>query len=51
MKADLAIQGGKVATPSGTFEADIYVQDGKILGVGKVYGVEANRRSMHGGYW
>ncbi len=49
MKADLAIQGGKVATPGGTFEADVYVQDGKILAVGKVYDVEAKRKiDAHG---
>jgi dihydroorotase-like cyclic amidohydrolase len=38
MKADLAIQGGTVATPSGTFEADLLVQNGRIQAVDNVQG-------------
>ena len=49
MKADLAIQGGTVATPSGTFEADILVQNGRIQAIGKLEGVEAQRKiDAHG---
>jgi allantoinase len=44
MKVDLAVEGGTVATPSGTFKADVYVQDGKILAVGNVYDVEAKQK-------
>lgn len=44
MKVDLAVEAGTVATPSGTFKADVYVQDGKILAVGNVYDVEAKRK-------
>ena len=44
MKVDLGIEGGTVVTPSGTFKADVYVQDGKILAVGRVYDVEAKQK-------
>ena len=32
---DLIIRGGKVVTPSETFEADIAVENGKIVQIGK----------------
>ncbi len=44
MKIDLVIDGGTVATPTGTFKANIYVQDGKILAVGKVTDVDAKQK-------
>ncbi len=44
MKVDLAVEAGTVATPGGTFKADVYVQDGKILAVGNVYDVEAKQK-------
>jgi hypothetical protein len=40
MKVDLAIKRGTVAIPRGTFEADIYIQCGKILAVGRFDGIE-----------
>lgn len=43
MKVDLMITGGKIATSGGIFEADVYVKDGKVLAVGKVDGVTADR--------
>ena len=43
MKVDLTITGGKVATSGGIFEADVYVKEGKVLAVGKVEGVTADR--------
>ncbi len=46
---DLAIQGGTVVTPGNTFEADIYVQDGKIVAVGKIDGLKAKQQiDAHG---
>jgi len=49
MKADLAIQGGTVATPSGTFEADVLVENGRIQAIGKLEGVQARRKiDAHG---
>ena len=44
MKGDLAVEGGIVATSGGTFRADVYVQEGKILAVGRVYDVEAKQK-------
>jgi allantoinase len=44
MKADLVIKGGTVATPSGTFEADLLVKNGFIQAIGKLEGVEAKRK-------
>ena len=43
MKVDLAINGGTIATPRGTFEGDILIQDGRILAMGKIDGFEAKR--------
>ncbi|MFO7740514.1 MAG: amidohydrolase family protein [Desulfatiglandaceae bacterium] len=43
MKADLVIRGGMVAMPAGTFEADIYVQEGKVLALGNGGGLDAKR--------
>ncbi len=43
MKVDLAVTGGKVAAPSGAFEADVYVRDGKVLALGKAEGIDAKQ--------
>ncbi|MFH1489876.1 MAG: amidohydrolase family protein [Pseudomonadota bacterium] len=44
MKVDLIIEGGRVVTPGGTFEADICVQEGKVSAVGKLESVDARKK-------
>lgn len=43
MKADMAVKGGIVATPRGTFEADILVKDGRVSALGKAGDFEAKQ--------
>ena len=43
MAIDLAIKGGKMATPSGILDADLYIQDGKVLAIGKLQGLRAKK--------
>ena len=43
MKVDLAIKGGTLATPKGCFNSDVYIQDGRILAVGRLDELEAQK--------
>ncbi len=43
MKVDLVVAGGMAVMPGGTVEADIYIKDGKIIGLGKIDGLEATQ--------
>ena len=43
MKVDLAIKGGTLATSKGCFKSDVYIQDGRILAVGRLDELEAQK--------
>ena len=43
MKVDLAIKRGTLATPEGCFDSDLYIQDGRILAVGRLEELEAQK--------
>ncbi|MBW1976463.1 MAG: dihydroorotase [Deltaproteobacteria bacterium] len=43
MKADMAVRGGVVATPHGSFQADILVKEGKISALVKAHDIEAKQ--------
>ncbi len=35
-KSDIAIRGARIVTPHDTIEGDLYVSDGKIIGLGRL---------------
>ena len=41
MKVDLAIKGGRLATPMGVIETDVFVKDGKVLALGRLEEMKA----------
>jgi allantoinase len=49
MAVDLSIKGGKIASPAGVVDADLYVQDGKVLAIGRIEGVSAKESVDAGG--
>lgn len=49
MKVDLVIRGGTIVTSQGRFPGDVYVQDGRIVALGKLDGVSGKREIDAGG--
>ena len=49
MKVDLVIRGGTIVLPQGRFPADVYVQDGRVVALGKFDGVTGKREIDAGG--
>jgi dihydroorotase-like cyclic amidohydrolase len=49
MAVDLSIKGGKIASPAGVVDADLYVQDGKVLAMGRIEGLSAKETIDAGG--
>ncbi|MEW6664720.1 MAG: dihydroorotase [Thermodesulfobacteriota bacterium] len=49
MAVDLAIKGGRIASPSGIVEADLYVQNGRVLAIGQFDGLGAKKTIDAGG--